>query len=65
MDCFLSQGRISHLMRVMVYHPRYLECWDGAVQMVLREPGPLPPVWRSYIAIMAAAQVSTSTRILG
>ena len=49
----------------MVYHLRYLECWDGAVQMVLREPGPLPPVWRSYITIMAAAQVSTSTRILG
>jgi sestrin len=52
--CFLSQGRISHLMRVMVIQPQYLNSFDRAITCLLRAPGPLPLDWRSYIAIMAS-----------
>eukprot|EP01043_Picozoa_sp_COSAG02_P020544 COSAG02_NODE_1017_length_15184_cov_3.911966_8_plen_602_part_00 len=55
---FLSEGRISHLMRVMVIHPRYQSCFDVAINYLLRESGPLPRAWRSYIGIMASAQHS-------
>eukprot|EP01044_Picomonas_judraskeda_P021974 COSAG03_NODE_5324_length_1274_cov_1.222979_2_plen_282_part_01 len=55
---FLSEGRISHLMRVMVIHPKYQSCFDVAINYLLRESGPLPRAWRSYIGIMASAQHS-------
>ena len=52
--CFLSQGRISHLMRVMVIQPEYLNSFDRAITCLLRGPGHLREDWRSYIAIMAS-----------
>ena len=53
-ECFLAQGRISHLMRVMIIQPQYLTSFDRAITCLLRESGPLPLHWRSYIAIMAS-----------
>ena len=39
---FLSEGRITHLMRVMVIQPKYQSCFDMAINYLLRESGPLP-----------------------
>ena len=55
---FLSEGRISHLMRVMVIQPKYQSCFDMAINFLLRDSGPLPRPWRSYIGIMSSAQHS-------
>ena len=55
---FLSEGRISHLMRVMVIQPKYQSCFDTAINFLLRDSGPLPRPWRSYIGIMSSAQHS-------
>ena len=55
-ECFLQQGRISYLIRVLAFHPPHLQRFDGTIGCVLRQTGPLPLAWRSYIGVMASAQ---------
>lgn len=54
--CFVLNGRLSHVYRLMAYFPSYLEAFMQTFNQVLRLPAPLPRAWRNYIAIMAASQ---------
>jgi sestrin len=53
---FLQYGRVSHLVRVLGWHPAYLDRYYQTYHFIMRESGPLQLHIRSYIAIMAASQ---------
>ncbi|XP_030760773.1 sestrin homolog isoform X2 [Sitophilus oryzae] len=55
-DAFLQNNRLDHVSQVMGYHPVYLEQFLKAQNYILRGDGPLPFVYRHYIAIMAAGR---------
>ena len=40
-ECFLQQGRISYLIRVLAFHPPHLSRFDATLRSVLRQTGPL------------------------
>ena len=46
---FLTQGgRVSHVYRVLAFHPRYALAFQEAETTVFRAAGPLPEVQRMY-----------------
>lgn len=53
---WLNTGRITHLFRILSWHPAFLEKWTVTFDFLLRADGPLPFVWRHYLAILAAAR---------
>lgn len=53
---WLNTGRITHLNRIIAWHPTFLEKWTETFDFLLRADGPLPFVWRHYIALIAAAR---------
>eukprot|EP01114_Cavostelium_apophysatum_P012588 TRINITY_DN2853_c0_g1_i3.p1 TRINITY_DN2853_c0_g1~~TRINITY_DN2853_c0_g1_i3.p1 ORF type:complete len:370 (-),score=89.81 TRINITY_DN2853_c0_g1_i3:57-1166(-) len=55
-ELFLQTGRVSHLYRLMAVHPSYFETFWSTFNFIMTEPGPLPVIWRNYIAILASAQ---------
>lgn len=55
-DAFLHNNRLEHLIQLMGYHPKYLDCFLKTQQYILRGDGPLPTPYRHYIAIMAAGR---------
>jgi sestrin len=55
-DIFLRTGRVTHLERVLAWHPSFLETWYLTQMCLMRGPGPLPGPWRNYIALLAAAR---------
>lgn len=57
-DSFLRTGRISHIVRVLAWHPSYLKSFRQNIAFTMTNDGPLPLNWRNYIALMAATQMS-------
>ncbi|XP_026156311.1 sestrin-2 isoform X2 [Mastacembelus armatus] len=55
-ESFLSLGRVDHIAMVMALHHDYLSCFLRTQHALFELDGPLPRVWRHYIAIMAAAR---------
>jgi sestrin len=53
-EAFLSDGRLSHMTRIMAYHPKYLKCFRETHNFMFCGVGPLPTTWRHIIAIIAA-----------
>ena len=53
---FPTSGRVNHYQRVMAYHRSYLDMFYTSHSFVMKEPGPVPVVWRQYIGIMAASR---------
>lgn len=53
---FLNTGRVSHLFRIMAWHPSYLERFTESYDFLLRAEGPLPFSWRHYLAIISSAR---------
>nr|CAH7742314.1 unnamed protein product [Callosobruchus chinensis] len=51
-EACLQNNRLDHVSRVMGYHPSYLEQFIKIQNFILRGDGPLPFVYRHYIAIM-------------
>ena len=51
----MDRGFVSNLVRVLGWHPQYLEQFLVAHAAVMLGDGPLPLPWRYYIAMMAAA----------
>eukprot|EP01132_Coremiostelium_polycephalum_P005596 gene5596-6964_t len=59
-DVFLQSGRVNHIIRVLGWHPQYLERFLASYNKVMREPGPIPLPWRNYIGILASARYNCS-----
>lgn len=55
-DVFASSGRLTHLDRVLGWHPTFLRAFTRTMSFVMREDGPLPATWRHYLAIMASSR---------
>eukprot|EP00026_Physarum_polycephalum_P005854 Phypoly_transcript_05893.p1 GENE.Phypoly_transcript_05893~~Phypoly_transcript_05893.p1 ORF type:complete len:624 (+),score=89.29 Phypoly_transcript_05893:72-1874(+) len=55
-DLFLQVGRVTHTIRILAVHPAHLKRYHMTFSKIMREPGPLPPPWRNYIAILAASR---------
>jgi sestrin len=53
---FLGSGRLSYLDRVMSFRPDYAAVFHTCQVVIMRDPGPLPVVWRHYVALIAAAR---------
>ena len=53
---FLTFGRLSHMHRVLAWHPSYLKCVMDTDSAIMRDAAALPKTWRRYLAIMAAAR---------
>lgn len=53
---FLGSGRLSYLDRVLSFRPDYAQVFHTCQVVIMREQGPLPVVWRHYVALIAAAR---------
>jgi sestrin len=53
---FLGSGRLSYLDRVMSFRPDYATVFHTCQVVIMRDPGPLPVVWRHFVALIAAAR---------
>lgn len=49
---FVHTGRVGNLVRLLSWHPSYLERFLTLLDVVMDEPGALLPHWRHYIAIL-------------
>jgi len=45
---------VEHVMKVMEYHPKYLQCFQRAHYYLMHDDGSLPFDYRHYIAIMVS-----------
>ncbi|EGG16331.1 sestrin-like protein [Cavenderia fasciculata] len=55
-EAFLQSGRVNHIIRLLGWHPQYLERFLASYNKVMRDQGPLPLPWRNYIGILASAR---------
>ncbi|GAM26634.1 hypothetical protein SAMD00019534_098090, partial [Acytostelium subglobosum LB1] len=55
-EVFLQSGRVNHVIRLLGWHPLYLEKFLASYNKVMRDPGPLPLAWRNYIGVLSAAR---------
>eukprot|EP00029_Vermamoeba_vermiformis_P011999 TRINITY_DN6809_c0_g1_i1.p1 TRINITY_DN6809_c0_g1~~TRINITY_DN6809_c0_g1_i1.p1 ORF type:complete len:587 (-),score=186.20 TRINITY_DN6809_c0_g1_i1:209-1969(-) len=53
---FLETGRVSHIDRVLAWHPSYFTKFMEMYDLMMKEPGPLPLHLRNYIAILSASR---------
>ena len=51
---FTMECRVSHLVNLMGYHPKYLAVFLDAHQVLMYGDGPLPRYIRVYIAILVS-----------
>ena len=51
-DAFMNDARVSHMVQVMGFHPKYTVHWVQTHHDLLRGNGPLPREYRAYIGIM-------------
>lgn len=49
---FVHTGRVGNLVRLLSWHPSYLERFLTLLDVIMDEPGALLPHWRHYIAIL-------------
>ena len=47
---------IPKMYKIMSSHPKYMEMELKSFDMIFKNDGPLPIIWRQYIAIMAASR---------
>lgn len=55
-ECFLQNGRVSHLDQIICLHPSYFEKYLSVYNLIMRHDGPIPFAWRNYISILTAAR---------
>ncbi|XP_065909041.1 sestrin-1-like [Dysidea avara] len=55
-EAFINQLRVSRLIQLLGYHPKYLQCFLRTHNFLMRGDGPLSYPFRHYIAIMAASR---------
>eukprot|EP01088_Endostelium_zonatum_P006316 TRINITY_DN18428_c0_g1_i2.p1 TRINITY_DN18428_c0_g1~~TRINITY_DN18428_c0_g1_i2.p1 ORF type:complete len:567 (+),score=78.73 TRINITY_DN18428_c0_g1_i2:83-1783(+) len=60
---FMDTGRVSHLDRILAWHPTFLEKSYSTYRLVMltARAGPLPLHMRNYIAILSCAQFRCRT----
>ena len=51
-EAFLVDNRVTNMVRLMGYHPRYLTCFLRFHTYLMFQDGPLPLHLRHYIAIL-------------
>lgn len=56
-ESFLLSGRVTNVTSLIALHPQYLECFLKTEFSMFKGEGPLPFIWRCYIAIMVSAVV--------
>lgn len=56
-NCFLTNGRLSHVYRIMSYFPNYMENFMKTFNHILKNQAPLPKHIRNYIAIMVCFEI--------
>mmetsp|Transcript_31833 Transcript_31833/g.83101 ORF Transcript_31833/g.83101 Transcript_31833/m.83101 type:complete len:538 (-) Transcript_31833:525-2138(-) len=55
-DEFVRSGRVSHLTRLLGWHPEVLRRFIALRSKLFAIEGPLPLTWRLYLAIIASAR---------
>ncbi|GAM28674.1 hypothetical protein SAMD00019534_118500 [Acytostelium subglobosum LB1] len=55
-EVFMQSGRVNRVVRLLGWHPQYLDKFLSSYNKVMRDPGPLPLFWRNYIAILTASR---------
>lgn len=55
-ESFLLSGRVTNVTSLIALHPQYLECFLKTEFSMFKGEGPLPFIWRCYIAIMGASR---------
>eukprot|EP00698_Gefionella_okellyi_P021409 TRINITY_DN6935_c0_g1_i1.p1 TRINITY_DN6935_c0_g1~~TRINITY_DN6935_c0_g1_i1.p1 ORF type:complete len:543 (-),score=94.26 TRINITY_DN6935_c0_g1_i1:125-1753(-) len=55
-ESFIHNGRVSHVHRLLAWHPPYMAVFYKSNDFLMRGSGPLPHHWCNYIAIMAASR---------
>jgi hypothetical protein len=55
-EVFLQTGRVSHIDRVLAWHPTYYAKFLQTYNYIMRDAGPLPLSLRNYIAILSASR---------
>eukprot|EP01126_Amoeba_proteus_P028983 TRINITY_DN2853_c0_g3_i4.p1 TRINITY_DN2853_c0_g3~~TRINITY_DN2853_c0_g3_i4.p1 ORF type:complete len:475 (-),score=49.79 TRINITY_DN2853_c0_g3_i4:231-1586(-) len=56
MSAFLQTGRVSHLTRLLAWHPECYPKFNETIQYIMYGSGPLPLSLRFYLAIMAVSR---------
>ena len=51
-DAFMCNGRLSHMVQLMGFHPSYLTLFLKCDDFLMHGNGPLPLHVRNYIAIL-------------
>lgn len=55
-EAYDIDGRVSHMTRVLAYHPKFLAKFRDTHHVLLWGEGPLPLEYRQIIAVMAASR---------
>lgn len=58
-EAFLVDNRVSNMVQVMGYHPRYLTCFLRFHTYLMFQDGPLALHLRQYIAILVSHAVKS------
>ncbi|ORZ01761.1 PA26 p53-induced protein-domain-containing protein [Syncephalastrum racemosum] len=54
---YIDEGRLANVFRVIAFFPTYYEIYHTTYSKTIKSSiGPLPRVWRIYLAILVAAQ---------
>lgn len=53
-DAFMYNGRLSHMVQMMGYHPSYLAMFLKSDDFLMHGNGPLPLHVRNYVAILVS-----------
>ena len=53
-EAFINQLRVSRVIQLLGYHPKYLQCFLRTHNFLMRGDGPLPYPVRHYIAILVS-----------
>lgn len=56
-------GRLSNLDAILAFHPSCLTAFTATHSALFLAPGPLPPEWRYFVAVMAAARSRCSVLV--
>ena len=57
-EAFINQLRVSRLIQLLGYHPKYLQCFLRTHNFLMRGDGPLPYPVRHYIAILVSVYMT-------
>lgn len=57
---WLNTGRVTHLSRILAWHPAFLEKFTETTDFLLRADGPLPFPYRHYLALLSASRFKSN-----